>query len=703
MNAVLVPFAILRCFATLGGGSASRPWRRASGRWRRACRRVGSIRVLLGLAVVLLALSPSAAEAGDPIAWGFNLEGQCTVPEGAQSGVIAIAGGGAHSLALIEPGEVIAWGYKYFGQCDVPADLPSVTAIAAGAHHSLALTAAGEVVAWGYNEQGQCNVPADLPSVTATAAGGWHSLALTEAGEVIAWGDNLSGQCTVPTEAQSGVTAIAGGGAHSLALKDGQVIAWGHNKQGQCTVPTEAQSGVIAIAAGWDHSLALTEAGTDGGKVIAWGDNTDGQCTVPPEAQSGVIAIAAGQYHGLALTEAGEVIAWGLNNYGQCTVAPEAQSGVIAIAAGYYHSLALSALQADFSGSPTSGPAPLTVSFTDLSTNSPTAWQWDFGDGGVSTEQNPSHTYLLAGIYTPTMTATNAEGWAREAKADYITVALGPPVAEFSGSPTSGAVPLTVDFTDLSTGGVTSWQWEFGDGGVSGEQNPSYTYLLAGIYTPSMTASNALGSDTATKTRYVVVNFIDVSADNWAYGEIMACAQADIVTGYPDGSYQPRGPVNRAEMAVYISRALAGGEEKVPEPAQDPGFTDLDAEHWAYKYVAYAVEQKVVQGYPGGDYQPAAIVTRDQMAVYVARALVAPAGEAALADYVPADPRNFPDLLDTGYGEDGTKPHWAYRYVEYCVENGVVQGYDDGLYHPERDVARDQMAVYIGRAFGLAM
>jgi hypothetical protein len=82
---------------------------------------------------------------------------------------------------------------------------------------------------------------------------------------------------------------------------------------------------------------------------------------------------------------------------------------------------------------------------------------------------------------------------------------------------------------------------------------------------------------------------------------------------------------------------------------------------------------------------------------------VAPAGEPALADYVPADPRNFPDVLDTGYGEDGTEPHWAYRYVEYCVENGVVQGYDDGLYHPERDVTRDQMAVYTGRAFGLAM
>ncbi len=82
------------------------------------------------------------------------------------------------------------------------------------------------------------------------------------------------------------------------------------------------------------------------------------------------------------------------------------------------------------------------------------------------------------------------------------------------------------------------------------------------------------------------------------------------------------------------------------------------------------------------------------MAVYVARALVAPTGEAALADWVPAAPRNFPDVPDT---------FWAYIHIEYCVENGVVQGYPDGNYHPGNVVTRDQMAVYIARAFELTM
>jgi len=85
-------------------------------------------------------------------------------------------------------------------------------------------------------------------------------------------------------------------------------------------------------------------------------------------------------------------------------------------------------------------------------------------------------------------------------------------------------------------------------------------------------------------------------------------------------------------------------------------------------------------------------VDRGQMAVYVARALVAPSGEAGLADYVPADPRNFPDVPET---------FWAYRHVEYCVEHEVVQGYMDGYYYPGNVVTRDQMAVYVSRAFGL--
>lgn len=81
-----------------------------------------------------------------------------------------------------------------------------------------------------------------------------------------------------------------------------------------------------------------------------------------------------------------------------------------------------------------------------------------------------------------------------------------PPVADFSGSPTSGTEPLTVDFTDLSTGSPTSWYWQFGDGGTSYDQNPTYVYNNAGSYTVTLTATNAEGSDDEVKTGYITVD-----------------------------------------------------------------------------------------------------------------------------------------------------------------------------------------------------
>lgn len=89
---------------------------------------------------------------------------------------------------------------------------------------------------------------------------------------------------------------------------------------------------------------------------------------------------------------------------------------------------------ANFSGSPTSGVAPLAVNFTDLSTGSPSSWSWNFGDGGTSTAQNPSHTYAAAGTYNVTLTITNACGSDNEVKNGYVTVTGGGggPVTLFS-------------------------------------------------------------------------------------------------------------------------------------------------------------------------------------------------------------------------------------------------------------------------------
>lgn len=86
-----------------------------------------------------------------------------------------------------------------------------------------------------------------------------------------------------------------------------------------------------------------------------------------------------------------------------------------------------------------------------------------------------------------------------------VTIAQGvqTPIANFSGTPTSGTVPLTVQFTDSSTNGPTSWSWDFGDGNTSTAQNPSHTYNQEGTYTVSLTVD---GSNTNTKTNYITVS-----------------------------------------------------------------------------------------------------------------------------------------------------------------------------------------------------
>ena len=107
-----------------------------------------------------------------------------------------------------------------------------------------------------------------------------------------------------------------------------------------------------------------------------------------------------------------------------------------------------------FSATPAIGSVPLTVSFKDQSTGAPTAWKWTFGDGGNSTEKNPVHTYNKAGKYNVTLTASNANGNNALTKTGYILVSgvSDAPLSRFSASPTSGKAPLTVSFTDQSTG-----------------------------------------------------------------------------------------------------------------------------------------------------------------------------------------------------------------------------------------------------------
>jgi len=159
-------------------------------------------------------------------------------------------------------------------------------------------------------------------------------------------------------------------------------------------------------------------------------------------------------------------------------------------------------------GAPTTGFTFTTnvfvANFTNTTTNA-TSYSWDFGDGGTSSQTNPTHTYTDDGTFTVVLTSTGPCG---TSTASQQVVISSLPVAGFNAAQTEGCAPFTVQFQDQSSSNATDWSWSFPGGTPSSstQQNPSVTYSTPGSYNVSLTVTNPLGSNTATQTNYIIVN-----------------------------------------------------------------------------------------------------------------------------------------------------------------------------------------------------
>lgn len=154
---------------------------------------------------------------------------------------------------------------------------------------------------------------------------------------------------------------------------------------------------------------------------------------------------------------------------------------------------------ANFTVDVSEGDVPLTVHFTNTSTGTPTpSYYWTFGDGGTSSEVNPTHEYTRVGTFTATLKATNIEG--TDSKSTDITVNGSVPVASFTASPKTGAIPLSVNFTNTSTGTpAPTLDWDFGDGSEHETgQYVTHEYTQSGTFTVTLIATNFLGHSVAT-------------------------------------------------------------------------------------------------------------------------------------------------------------------------------------------------------------
>jgi len=168
---------------------------------------------------------------------------------------------------------------------------------------------------------------------------------------------------------------------------------------------------------------------------------------------------------------------------------------------------------ASFSATPTSGTAPLLVTLADTSAGTVTSRIWDFGDGTTSTSPTAVKTYDKVGTYTVKLTVSNAGGNSTTTKT--ISTTASAPVAGFTASPTSGTAPLVATFSDTSTGSITGWSWNFGDGTTSNVQNPpAHTYKSAGTYIATLTVTGP-GGTSSPKSITVTASAAATLPDPW--------------------------------------------------------------------------------------------------------------------------------------------------------------------------------------------
>ncbi len=189
---------------------------------------------------------------------------------------------------------------------------------------------------------------------------------------------------------------------------------------------------------------------------------------------------------------------------------------------------------ADFNALPTIVLPEEQIQFNDQSLGNPLAWNWNFGDGTVSSDQNPVKNYLQPGFYSVMLTVQKETQIDTITKIDYIEV-LVPLVADFSANTTLVIPGQEVVFNDLTAGNPASWQWDFGNGTTSNQQNPSVIYTDPGNYSVSLYVSTAYQQDTLVKSGYITV-LIPLEAEFEADTTIVVSGETVEFTDFSQGS-----------------------------------------------------------------------------------------------------------------------------------------------------------------------
>jgi outer membrane protein assembly factor BamB len=278
-------------------------------------------------------------------------------------------------------------------------------------------------------------------------------------------------------------------------------LLWDFPTGGSITSSPAIENGIVYFGSRDNNTYALN-AGTG---ALLWNFTTGGRVSSSPSVANGVVYFGSYDNNTYALDASTGALLWTFDVGGSVTSSPAVVNGIVYLGSGDGNVYAIGSLPldppvADFTANVTSGAAPLEATFTDESTGVVTTRFWDFGDGTTAWANETltvSHTYPFPGTFNISLTAGNIDAQDTAIKTGYIQVTPSgrPPGVRFSAMPALGNAPMTVRFTDRSTGTPVVWNWDFGDGNTSSEQNPNHTFTTAGRYRVTLMAHNSGGSD----------------------------------------------------------------------------------------------------------------------------------------------------------------------------------------------------------------
>jgi PKD repeat protein len=246
-----------------------------------------------------------------------------------------------------------------------------------------------------------------------------------------------------------------------------------------------------------------------------------------------------------------------------------------------------------------------TIRFTNTSSTNTTSLRWDFGDGGTSTETNPTHSYVDAGFYTITLVASSECG----SDSKVMTVEIQGIEAEVQALPSSGCAPLEVQFgvTTSCMAEPVRQSWIFGDGSSSEEGNPTHPYSQPGFYTATVQVTDAQG-EVISRSISVEVQPFCATATNascFAWGEVKVDGQelavGDWVGAFVDGMAGTDGCVGvwkTTDVGYYGSMAIYGDDPTTPEKDGAVAGDTISFKAWT------AGEGQVVELSPTGPDEP---------------------------------------------------------------------------------------------------